>query len=443
MSAWRRSLRDPVLLSALVCILAVLASLPIPRVDGHWVGSDGLRYFATLRSLVFDHDLNFTNDYALLGVTYDARTPLGLPANPFPIGPALLWLPFYLVGCGLAAGASALGFHLPLTGVGLLYEAPVCVGTAILAGAGFLLLRRTVACVGAVSGTDADTAILAMWWATPAIYYIVAEPSMSHALAIFANAVFLRAWLGDDGLGSVRRAVRIGLAAALIGLVRWQDSVMLLLPACELIVAVARGRLPASRGALCLGLCGLAFGIGMMPQVAMWRALYGSSVLVPQGNDFFQWLTPHPWQALFSLRHGLLTWHPVFALSLAGIALAPRSRRGLAIGIFAMFLVFLYVNSAATRWWADDAFGGRRFVSLIPLFCLSTAWCVAWLRARIGSRALNVVLGALVFWNALLFVQYRLGWIDRDLAPTWQAFIVDRLLVPVRLARTLLRRFLA
>src|SRR3954465_5599314 len=64
------------------------------------IGVDGRYYWAYLTSLALDHDLDLENQYAdpESGNYYEySRTPPGRLANPFSLGPALLWMPFFAV----------------------------------------------------------------------------------------------------------------------------------------------------------------------------------------------------------------------------------------------------------------------------------------------------------------------------------------------------------
>src|SRR5438552_1720015 len=82
----------------LFSLLFFLALLRVPRVDGQLLGSDGVYYYVYLRSLVIDHDLDFTNEYTYYHVSTATapKTPTNLAPNKYAIGPALLWMPFFL-----------------------------------------------------------------------------------------------------------------------------------------------------------------------------------------------------------------------------------------------------------------------------------------------------------------------------------------------------------
>ena len=58
--------------------------------------SDGFYYYAYLRSLTFDRDVEFSNDYRMLGLGDKAHlfnpTPTGYAQSAWTIGPAIVWL---------------------------------------------------------------------------------------------------------------------------------------------------------------------------------------------------------------------------------------------------------------------------------------------------------------------------------------------------------------
>src|SRR5207253_1683295 len=64
--------------------------------------SDGFYYYAYLRSLAFDHDVDFTNDYRMLGLGDKSYlfhpTPTGHAQSAWTIGPAIVWSPFFAAG---------------------------------------------------------------------------------------------------------------------------------------------------------------------------------------------------------------------------------------------------------------------------------------------------------------------------------------------------------
>jgi len=421
-------------ISGFICAVAFLATVPFPRVDNHLVGSDGVRYYAITRSLVLDRDFDFANDFKLLGVTA-ALTPTGLPSNPYGIGTAILWIPFFLLAHLVSLLLNASGVAVPLNGVSYIYEASVCLGTIAYATTGFILAydaaRRTLQ--GPIPNTF--WSVIGMWWATPAIYYLIAEPSMSHGLSIFTMAVFLFTWYPPSPNRSLWDWMKVGIATGLVGLVRWQDGLIVLVPLTELTWWLLRGRLGLPRAAGYLSVVCMTMLLVLSPQFLMWKAVYGALLTIPQGNDFFSWTSPHVLPALFSTRHGLVLWHPIFLLAGLGILLLWRKNRAIALVILYMCIGELLINAAASRWWADDAFGGRRFVGLIPLLVIP----LTVLLTKTKREWATLALVTLIVWNGLSFAQYRLGFVSMSEPLTIRETTIDRLLVPLRLLQKILR----
>lgn len=419
----------PIPALAVLLLVVQAALLPIPRSDGHLLSSDGGYYYAYMRSLLLDGDLDVANDVVL----YNARVPSESTARlresyEFSIGPGLLWSPFFLAGHGIARIAAAAGGKEPPDGFGFLEEASVQLGSVVYAAIALFLLAglaRRLAPEG-----RPEIAVALTFLASPAIYYAVFEPTMSHTLELFSVSLFL--WLlFVRPLRTTRDLVLLGAAAGLVFLVRWQN-VVLWIAAAPLVLGRApfEGRRLALRDAL-------AATAGAAPvvflQMAFWKVTLGSFVTVPQGPGFLTPLRPHLLGALFSTRHGLLSWHPVFALGLAGLAvLRPRPA---AVALALAFAADLYVCSIAGDWWGGHAFGMRRMIGTVPLVVPGVAAGIAALRARGRSeRWLLASLAILVAWNFAFVVQYRLGMIPPGDALTFREMVLDKLTLPFALA---------
>jgi hypothetical protein len=149
--------------------------------------------------------------------------------------------------------------------------------------------------------------------------------------------------------------------------------------------------------------------VGALPQMLAWKAIYGEYLLPypPQGTEFLRLSRPFLLNTLFSSRHGLLSWTPVFWLCFAGLVLLTlKNPRRFGI-LWAPLMITTYVNACTGDWWSGGAFSGRRFDSVLPIFALGLA---AFLRAAMGflKRRPSAVLAAFVIagatWN-LTFVR--------------------------------------
>ncbi len=423
----------------------LVAILGFPKSSGRIVFGDTTHYFVQLRSLVFDRDLQFQNEYMrLYGLDqeipetefiFTSRTETGHVRNYMPIGPALLWTPLYVIVALAQWVLSLVGLTARPDGFGRVFQlVPGITGivAATLASwQSFRLAQRFS------DRTCAAIATLAIWLGSHAIYYSLVSPSYSHALSMLTSAWFFSYWLRARDVMSASRLIALGALAGLCALVRWQDAVFVVIPAIEGLI----WRAPARQRALALAGSAAACVAVFSPQSFVWQVLYGRAFAVPQGPSFMQWASPHPWLVLFSSSHGLFTWAPVLLLSVWGLARFGRAYRGVAPQLTVLLLASWYVNAAVADWWAGEAYGARRFLSLFPLFVLGAA---VWLRPARAAVAGTVVSGqriviaaGLVVLNGMLLLQYQAfmkGLVAMAPYPSgWFDMWVARFVVPVRL----------
>jgi len=405
----------------LVLVLLLLPTLAQFQFDGGRINGDGVMYYVYVRSLVKDADIDLANEYAHYGLLdrgdLSMVTKTGHRRSIFSIGPAVLWVPFFLAGEGVARAQAWLGAEVDLSGYGPCHRNAVAFGSLLYGFAGLLLihdlLRRHFRERTALAAT------LLVWGATFLHWYLVQQPTASHALSAFGAALVLWAWDRDRGRRSTRGFLWLGLGLGLAMCVRWQNGVLLLLPGLEMLERLVRGREPAARQAASWLALGGGTLLGVAPQLWAWKVLYDMWVLPypPHGADFVR--LDHPWilETLFSSRHGLLSWTPVLWAGFLGFLPLLRRRPGLGGSLLGPVLVMTYVNFCSGDWWAGGSFSNRRFDSLLPFFAfgfaasLDLAW--RWLRGNAGT-GLALLVAPFLVWNMLLTEQVRRGMVPRD-----------------------------
>lgn len=363
---------------------------PTERPEAH---GDGLYYYAYLRSIVFDHDVELNNDYRLLGDQFGHGIhPLtGRAKNVFPIGPAIAWLPLVPFAHAGQALAEALGAPPDqLDGTESLYQRSVLFGS-VLAG----LLTTALGIWLARQITDRGLATLAaigVCLGSPLIWYMLKQPSFSHAVDSGACALFASAWLVSYGSRAYARWIGLGLLLGFAMLVRPQNVTHAILPfgewllMCSPLVRARRGR--ELGAAIASGFAFVLAAITMIaPLLLIWRRMYGAWTLVPQGGHFMMWGDSRMEAPLFASRGGLFAFHPLLLFAVVGLfALAALPRFGRRLRLFALLglLVFIlqtYINGSALDWWGGWAFGGRRFLSCTLYFMAGLAALLELVRA--------------------------------------------------------------
>lgn len=435
----------------LVLVLAFVLSLPL--VSTRIRGADEIQYFSYLRSMVFDRDLEFGNEYAY----FYAQDPEGLggfrqtflelrePAtgrhiNFGPLGSALLWSPFYLVAHDAVLLARALGAAVPADGYSWPYVAAVSYASAFLGFLGILLCYETLVRWGRISPRAALLAVLALWFATPVFYYVTVAPAFSHASSLFAVALVvalsLRAY--DKSRPRLFDWVACGAAAGLAALVREQDGLFLVLPLGLLAVHSWRER---DRRRALLGAVFMAYAAfaAFLPQLFAYKAINGSWGPTKLVARKMSYTSPHFFDVLIDPAHGLFAWSPFALLATGGlVALAWQRRSALVVALFGALVLQVWINGAVLSWTQAGAFGARRFVSVMPILGFGFAFILAELRS-LGRQSLALALVAgLTWWNVSLMVQFGLRLMDRQ-GLRWPDVAIQQFTeVPPRLFRTLL-----
>jgi hypothetical protein len=370
-------------------------------------GADSISYYSYLRSIAFDRDLDFTNEWRAWGYEPHPLTPTGLRANVFSIGPALLWSPFFLLGHALVLLEDALGFgRYAADGWSAPYLRAASLGTLTALVAGSLLLFRLLSrehgpavATLAVAGTIATS---------PVGYYAFKAPAMAHAAAF--GAVCACVWACEQARerSSLRAWILVGVSLGASCLMRWQALVLVIPIAWAALGGLRRQSLPAGR----LLAAGAAAFLVFSPQLLAWKALFGRYLTVPQGRTFLDWTSPHFVDVLLSANHGLFTWSPAMLLGAAGLVLGlPRAPRLHAAGLAVLFAT-AWVNGSARDWDGSDAFGARRFDVALPLLAVGlasfTAAAARWAR-RQPLLAPAGLLAALALWNLGLAAHHAAG----------------------------------
>jgi hypothetical protein len=366
---------------------------------GRGAGSDGYYTWLWARSITFDHDIDFSNDYAICGdpawKNLDRGT--GHRDNPFYVGPSVIWVPVLWFEKTVHRFPPTATTQERLACHGYLTNATLAVSTVV--GALTVWLMYLAARRWAGDGPAALAAAL-LGLTSPLPAYAVIMPSYSHGYDAFFAALTvltaLRAWERP------RSVLRWAVAGACVGIGLLQRPVSVLygiVPGVLAIQALWRqpGRLAVAVAALGMP----AVALGLVPQVLIYRYLYGTLWAgAPHGRFFMQYGHAHPWLLLFAPHGGLFYQCPAIWLAVLGAVMAVRTpgKRLLVAVLFVACCATVWLSAASIDWTGSGTFGARRLTSMLPLVSLPMGLALVrigkWLRRRPG-RAM-VLLGAAV-----------------------------------------------
>jgi len=372
-------------IAALTGLLGIVLTICLLVGEDSWKrpvtepSADASYYYVYLPSML-DGDLDFTNEYHVTKNFYRwGKTPIGRPANPFGIGPAIFQLPAFAIGHGVAklTGDRDDGFSSAETTLVLWTAIPCTLGALLLA---YRLARRRFGATPAFLG-----ALLAAA-AGPVLYYTIRQPGYAHPYATLFATWLIERW--DASYGDRPRTLRVwivlGALAGAATLARPQLVVWaLVLPIAVVDDLRKRGDVPwqrlLARWAAGAAACVIVFA----PQLIAWKSVYGSWYVVPQGDGFMRWDDPAWSETLFSSRNGLFPWSPLYAPMALGVIVLARASVRLPLTLLLGLLAQAEINGAAWDWWAGGSYGGRRFDSTYVVFAIGGAALLA-----IAGRAL-------------------------------------------------------
>ncbi len=229
-------------------LLLLVFLVSLPAVTTRIYASDEVQYFAYLRSLWFDRDVSFENEYRHF---YDAgiarsqnfhetflerTTETGRRINFATIGCGLLWAPFYAAADAWVQISNLQGAGLARDGYSRPYVAAVAYASAFYGLLALLLSAQAVRLLSAYwrkLGPRAVAAAVLVWIGTPLLFYMYIAPPMSHATSAFAVALFVVIWLRVRDDWSLGGLIALGASAGLMAMVREQDAFFAVGPAID------------------------------------------------------------------------------------------------------------------------------------------------------------------------------------------------------------------
>lgn len=429
--------------SAWLLVLVFVVSLP--AVTSRLYASDEIEYYSFLRSIWFDRDLSFDNEYRYFyehGIArgpgfretfLDLTTPTGLRLNFGTIGSAILWTPMYAIADGGVRLARAAGVDVAADGYSRPYLSAMAYGSALY---GFLAVLLSAFIARRLVG-DGEAAAALVWIGTPLPFYMYLAPGMAHACSAFAVTAFIAVWLLVRAQWSTRGMVALGVLAALMTMVREQDAFFVSGVALDYVWSVALGWRATTWPGLARRAAGVLAGaaagvLAFLPQAWAYFVLNGHLGPARVVAEKMRWYAPHAGQVLFSPGHGLFVWTPLALVCLGGLAVglvATRGRAPAAVDtrrlftcLFVMVAAQVYISGSVDTWTVAGSFGQRRFLGASVVLVIGLA---ALIRSATGWRrhALGALVVLSVWWNLGLMVQFGTGMMDRQrLEPVRNAY---------------------
>ena len=366
----------------------------------HLPVSDGFYSYLYARSMAFDGDIDFGNDYSLCGdpfrIGIDRGT--GHPDNIYYPGPALFWTPLLWV----------LRLVLPLGSLQATCGPPWttwCFAMAPLAGALVTYLSYRVARRWFTDGVAALSAAL-LSLAGLTLKFSALLPCYSHIYdAVCVSGLLVATLRALEDPARWRKWILVSVLLAMCVLQRLSNVAFAIVPLFAAATAFqprwCRRRLIAF---------GIVVGLGLLPSLCLmgcvYRYLYGHPFVFTHGRYFIQLAHPHPWLMLFDREEGLFFFTPTAWLAVLGLGFLPRTREP-------RFLLLPLLGVAVFEWWLSastlDWAPARRLTNLTPLLVLLACFPIRWLGERLKLSSSGAAAVGLL--AAAPFVAYQIGYV--------------------------------
>ena len=338
---------------------------------------DDSGYYAYLRSIFIDGDLDFINerDFA----HHETFTSTGYVFNNWQFGQSVFFIPFFILGHWVACLLKAFGYPVTTDGYSFPYYIVTALGSQTYLFAGLVitwnLLKKRF------KEPIPKLATISIWLGTFLLYYSFIRQRMAHTQEFFVAAVFVSYWLKIRTNDKKSEHVLLGAILGILCCIRvinigyfalyFIDQWFLTHPS-SIAFFWERIKLSFTRSLYFLG----AFAIAFLPQNYIWfkldgmplpafhSELAGSSINTLSLENIFA----ATFNFFFSLKWGLFISAPLLFIGILGIIINRKKiqdiQAGLLAGIAAFILIIVFLFNYL------DAYEYRYLSPTLPLFAI-------------------------------------------------------------------------
>jgi len=346
------------------------------------INGDVIHYYQILPAIFAEHDITFSfTDTKFNPETkyWPVELENGKKVSKVTFGMAYLYLPFFLPAHYIQV---ALG--LPSHGFTRYDKLALMLASMFYTVLAFLMLRKLL--LRKFSDAVVAITILVIALGTNFFYYETIDALMSHAfsfVAITAMIYFTDAFFAKPGN---LPALKIGLIAGLIVLIRPTNIFVLIFP---LLWGVATFTQLKERFVFWISswkyllFAILGFAILWIPQVIYWKYITGYYFFNGYGTGAkFFFNNPQIINSFFSYRKGWLLYTPVMSFAVLGFLFLRKFYKESFLAISIYFALSVYIISSWWLWWYGGGYGLRAYIDIYGALAFPLAASIAFMYER-------------------------------------------------------------
>ncbi len=376
---------------------------------------DDSGYYAYIRSIFFDGDIDFFNEVTFAHASKFMST--GYVFNNWQLGQSVLFFPFFLFGHVLASLLNSLGYPISLDGYSFPYYMSTALASQTYLFIGLLFTYR-------INRNFFDTtasliATISVWLATSLLYYTFVRQRMAHTTEFFLSAAFVWVWLNNRQSSDILRHAVLGMILGVLCMARVINVALgILYVVDQLNLAGLLGKPGSTSKKTLLIRLGYFSGFWFLtftPQLLTWYKIDGiplpalhAKIAQSETSAFsVDKLWRHTKEFFWGQKWGLIFSSPLILVGTIGLALwKPLSHLRLAstftiMGYFAVvILLFGYL----------DAYEYRYLSPALPLISLGIAAILnSSLKSLYWRWPVLIALFTLIIIQYFIFVQYKIS----------------------------------
>ena len=418
LSHFNTSLSFKILLTLCALILVFRAST-ISEKETSW---DVLGYYLPLpATFIYEDPLmkdrtwieRVNEDKKFTDTLYQISTaPDGSPMYFFLLGMAMLFLPFFWLGHGLA-----FLLDYPMDGFSMPYQIAMVIGGLVYTFIGLIYLRKIL--LHFFTEKLTSLVLLIMVLATNYSHHLTLKNLETVNVLFMFVAVLIWNTLQWHKTQKLINVLAIGISITFMSLVKPSEVLIVFLP---IFYGVYNQESLLSKWKLIQANRTQFFWTFLvclviaLPQMSYWYSRTGSlfydSYINPGvGLDV---LSPYVFESLFSFKKGWFLYTPVMILAVLGFYFFFKKKREIALSFFLYVLFTSYIIFSWTEWWYGAAFSNRPLITVYPIFAISLGFFLQFIgeKRRITKLFVLVFILGATFLNQFQWWQLREGILD-------------------------------
>jgi hypothetical protein len=114
----------------------------------------------------------------------------------------------------------------------------------------------------------------------------------------------------------------------------------------------------------------LSFTVMIFIQLIYWKWVSGDWFVYSYQKEGFDWLHPHIYKCLFSVKAGWLLYSPVMVFAIFGLGLLYKTKKILFFVCLLFLIPFTYLCFSWSEWWYGWSLGQRAMIQSYPIWAL-------------------------------------------------------------------------